>query len=477
MIQAIGYLQERFKKYKFPTQQDFWDLFDSFWHKDEKIPIGQVEGWQEAFDDATKEINTSDFLRKSELLQSRANQTDNTMSASAIIKELEKRVTLLGGVENNEIFNNTIDNELESGITYTYTLLQKSYFHIQTQQYLGVGSEFKYVQYRISSDGVERRAKTATTGNWTAWELKEEITVFNRENAGLAPSPGEGGNSRFLREDGVWSNTPNTTYPALSKDEAGQGTSTEKCSITAEVLKYAVEMLAPATDLDGVIPKSDFQQGTANYLITDLAFGAPDVDKVTLYNDILQYTEDGEKHAETNSTVIPAATNTLAGVMSAADKAKLDGIEAGAQKNVPTPEQLPQVDGTGDLNISSSFGPDLQDVVFDFAQGNLKLDFTEWSGDFGGEINVLPQNMQPGDVRYLTIKGSQSNGDFDLGQLKIDGNYLNDLIKQPRWLLNANFDLAGGSAALSTENYFTVVKLTYLSEEMKFVDIDRYYNE
>ena len=27
-----------------PTQQQFWDTWDSFWHKDENIPVAKIEG-------------------------------------------------------------------------------------------------------------------------------------------------------------------------------------------------------------------------------------------------------------------------------------------------------------------------------------------------------------------------------------------------------------------------------------------------
>ncbi|MCB6232277.1 hypothetical protein LIS90_13580, partial [Flavobacterium psychrophilum] len=33
-----------------PTQAQFWDTWDSFWHKDDKIPIAQVEGVQSICD-------------------------------------------------------------------------------------------------------------------------------------------------------------------------------------------------------------------------------------------------------------------------------------------------------------------------------------------------------------------------------------------------------------------------------------------
>lgn len=55
MKQSISTLQNWFRTALKPTQNQFWDLFDSFWHKDENIPIAHVEGLTELLADLPSE--------------------------------------------------------------------------------------------------------------------------------------------------------------------------------------------------------------------------------------------------------------------------------------------------------------------------------------------------------------------------------------------------------------------------------------
>jgi hypothetical protein len=50
--QALNTLKNWFKTGLKPTQAQFWDWLDSFWHKDEKIPVEQVEGLSELLNDS-----------------------------------------------------------------------------------------------------------------------------------------------------------------------------------------------------------------------------------------------------------------------------------------------------------------------------------------------------------------------------------------------------------------------------------------
>lgn len=45
---AIQTLKKWFSNFKKPTQEHFWALIDSFWHKSEKIPIDSIEGLENA---------------------------------------------------------------------------------------------------------------------------------------------------------------------------------------------------------------------------------------------------------------------------------------------------------------------------------------------------------------------------------------------------------------------------------------------
>ena len=48
MITAIQTLKKWFSNFKKPTQEQFWAWLDSFWHKDEKIPMTSIEGLENA---------------------------------------------------------------------------------------------------------------------------------------------------------------------------------------------------------------------------------------------------------------------------------------------------------------------------------------------------------------------------------------------------------------------------------------------
>lgn len=52
MITSIAQLKEWFENFKTPTQDHFHNLIDSFFHKDELLPIAAVDGLQDAIDNA-----------------------------------------------------------------------------------------------------------------------------------------------------------------------------------------------------------------------------------------------------------------------------------------------------------------------------------------------------------------------------------------------------------------------------------------
>jgi hypothetical protein len=41
---SLNTIKNWFKTGLKPTQQQFWDTWDSFWHKDENIPVANIEG-------------------------------------------------------------------------------------------------------------------------------------------------------------------------------------------------------------------------------------------------------------------------------------------------------------------------------------------------------------------------------------------------------------------------------------------------
>jgi len=49
--QSLNIIKNWFRTGYKPTQQQFWDTWDSFWHKDEKIPIANIEDLNDRFDE------------------------------------------------------------------------------------------------------------------------------------------------------------------------------------------------------------------------------------------------------------------------------------------------------------------------------------------------------------------------------------------------------------------------------------------
>lgn len=55
-------LRLKFRQGAIPSQQDFYDVFESFWHKEEQIPpdsdlLRQFSGIEQAFNDAMDRLN------------------------------------------------------------------------------------------------------------------------------------------------------------------------------------------------------------------------------------------------------------------------------------------------------------------------------------------------------------------------------------------------------------------------------------
>ena len=134
--------------------------------------------------------------------------------------------------------------------------------------------------------------------------------------AGLVPAPASGKQTSFLRGDGTWVVPTNTTYSNFVKSGSG----------------------AQA----GLVPAPSTTAGTTKYLREDGTWTVP---------------------PDTNTTY-SAATTSAAGLMSASDKSKLDGIATGAnaythpsytaRTGKPTANQTPAFGGTATVSQITS---------------------------------------------------------------------------------------------------------------------------
>lgn len=73
--QTLNILKNWFRTGLKPTQQQFWDWMDSFFHKDEKIPLTSIDGIQEEFDKKADKglIQISDVENLEETLDALSN--------------------------------------------------------------------------------------------------------------------------------------------------------------------------------------------------------------------------------------------------------------------------------------------------------------------------------------------------------------------------------------------------------------------
>lgn len=66
MATPLNTIKNWFKATLFPTQTQFWSTFDSFWHKDEPIPMNKVDGLGDALNNKASNAGLALKLDKGE---------------------------------------------------------------------------------------------------------------------------------------------------------------------------------------------------------------------------------------------------------------------------------------------------------------------------------------------------------------------------------------------------------------------------
>ena len=178
----------------------------------------------------------------------------------------------------------------------------------------------------VTGLSVNGRTVTFTRGNGTSGTIQTQDTnttysAFKGATSsaaggtGLVPAPTAGQQTRFLRGDGTWQTPPNTTYSNATTSADGLMSSEDK------------------TKLDGIASGANkythpsYTNRTSGlYKITVDATGHVSAATAVTKSDI---TALGIPAQDTNTTYTPATDDTD-GLMSAEDKAKLDGIASGA---------------------------------------------------------------------------------------------------------------------------------------------------
>ncbi|QIL40600.1 hypothetical protein G7074_15800 [Pedobacter sp. HDW13] len=82
--QTLNTIKNWFKTGLKPTQQQFWDSWDSFWHKDQVIPSSSVENLDARFDE-----KADDDAFQSHLTDDHAHNMDARLAHKVSVEQLE----------------------------------------------------------------------------------------------------------------------------------------------------------------------------------------------------------------------------------------------------------------------------------------------------------------------------------------------------------------------------------------------------
>ena len=82
MKQSRNQLKQWFKKFAYPTESQFWDWMDSYWHKDDNIPASQIDGLQQVVNGVTDGIG--DVLNQKQDIHDENLETNNKTIIGAI---------------------------------------------------------------------------------------------------------------------------------------------------------------------------------------------------------------------------------------------------------------------------------------------------------------------------------------------------------------------------------------------------------
>ena len=134
----INTIKNWFKTGLKPTQAQFWDTWDSFWHKDEQIPIAKIEGIQEVYDGINAKASTATV----DSLQTTITTLNNTLQLlQTVANDLQNSLANKANADHNheivDVTNlQTTLNKLTSDIAGVQTLLQSDNVNLDSVQEL-----------------------------------------------------------------------------------------------------------------------------------------------------------------------------------------------------------------------------------------------------------------------------------------------------------------------------------------------------
>lgn len=278
------------------------------------------------------------------------------------------------------LFNKGITNLSVSGKTITFTKGDGTTGTITTQDTNTTYGNFKGAT--ASADGGSGLVPAPTKGNEGkylkadgTWGTPANTTYADMKGAtssaagthGLVPAPAAGKQSQYLRGDGTWATPTNTTYSDATQSAHGLMSVDDK------------------KKLDGIA------SGANNY-VHPTSSGNKHIPSGGSAGQFLKWSADGTAvWANDNNTTYNDATQSAHGLMTAADKKKLDGIATNANNYThPTTsgnKHIPAGGSSGQILRWSADGTAIWGADNDTTYSDFKA---AASGDAMGTHGLVP---------------------------------------------------------------------------------------
>ena len=219
------------------------------------------------------------------------------------------------------------------------------------------------------------------TNTWTAFKGASSTVAGT---SGYVPGPSAGSTDRYFRSDGTWAVPPNTTYAVATTSANGLMSASDKTKLNG-IASGANKYTHP----------SYTARSSGLYKVTvDSTGHVSNVSPVTK-SDITALGIPGQ---DTNTTYGNATTST-AGLMSAADKKKLDGITSGAN-TYKHPSYTPRTSGLYKIEVDNQGHVNNATLV---TESDLKSIYPGLQIGFSA---TAPKNLNINDLWFKVEDGS-----------------------------------------------------------------------
>lgn len=191
MITAIATLKKWFANFKKPTQEQFWAWLDSFWHKNEKIPMTSIDGLDKIIENSLSTSQFNNHLEDNQAHISLFNkkvdkQTGQTLSSNDFTDELKQKLENLQPID---VDNITKEDKIQ--LTQSYDVFEVNNTHKQKD---------------FNSKVAEKTKNLASNIRQLETQLQQEQTELYEQ---LADNKRSIENEKQVRET-AFSNLPNT---------------------------------------------------------------------------------------------------------------------------------------------------------------------------------------------------------------------------------------------------------------------------